>query len=71
MRSDHLSLHLSRHPRRYSIDEHSGDVFREDDDYDGLVLSIEIMDEAEADAILRVLRTMLPHWRTESEVQDG
>lgn len=69
--ADRLSLHLTPHPRRYSIDSHVGDVFREDDDYEGLVLQIEVLDEAEADLILRALRTMLPHWRTENEVLDG
>lgn len=68
--ADRLSLHLTPHPRRYSIEDIAGDVFREDDDYDGLVLQIEILDEAEADLILRALRTMLPHWKTESEVLD-
>lgn len=69
--ADRLSLHLTPHPRRYSIESLVGDVFREDDDYEGLVLQIEVLDEAEADLILRSLRTMLPHWRTENEVFDG
>lgn len=69
--ADRLSLYLTPHPRRYSIQDIAGDVFCEDDDYDGLVLTIEILDEAEADLILRALRTMLPHWRTENEVFDA
>lgn len=68
---DTLSLSLTGHPRRYSIDHHCGDVFREDDDYDGLALTIEVLSEAEAHMILHAIRTALPHWQTESEVTGG
>lgn len=71
MMPDHLSLYLKEHPRRYSIERHSGDVFREDDDFDGFALTIEVLDEGEADALLRAIRTILPHWQTENEVHDG
>lgn len=69
--TDELTVYLGAHPRRYSIDRHSGDLFRDDDDYDGLALTIEVLSQAEADAILAVIRNTLPHWQTESEVSDG
>lgn len=61
--TDLLALHLRKHPRRIAILHASGDVFEEDDDFDGMTLTIEILDEAEADAVGRALRRMLPHWR--------
>ena len=68
---DHLSLYLKDHQRRYTIKWTCGDVFREDEDFDGLALTIEVLDEAEADAILRAIKTRLPHWQTESEAHDA
>ncbi|WP_347311405.1 hypothetical protein [Defluviimonas sp. SAOS-178_SWC] len=68
---DRLSLHLTPHPRRYSVAEESGDVFRHDDDFEGFTLTIELLDEAEADAVLRALKVMMPHWKTDDEVYDG
>lgn len=61
--TDLLALHLQKLPRRYAIMHESGAVFEEDEDYDGLTLTIELRDEAEADAVARALRRTLPHWR--------
>jgi hypothetical protein len=38
-------------PRRWSVAEHSGDMFEEDDDFDGIALTIEIHSQAEWDAV--------------------
>lgn len=53
-------------PRQWSVAEHSGDCFREDDDYDGWILQIEIRDEAEAARIAAHMQGLWP-----MEASDG
>jgi hypothetical protein len=61
--TDLLKLHLHRAPRRWRVGEDSGATFAEDEDFDGHTLTIELLDEAEADMIARALRHLMPHWR--------
>lgn len=49
-------LPIAMPDRRFSIDEHSGDVFAEDDDYLGTALTLEIKTPEEAEAVLAALR---------------
>lgn len=59
---DLLKLYLHRAPRRWRVGEDSGATFAEGEDFDGHTLTIELMDEAEADMIARALRNLMPHW---------
>lgn len=52
---DGLFLPIDMAERHFSIGHESGDVFRADDDYDGLTLTIEVKSEAEATAILSTI----------------
>lgn len=52
-----------RASRRWSVHYEDGDVFDRDDDYSGYTLTVEIADEAEAEAVSDLLRARLPHWR--------
>lgn len=47
-------------PRQWSAAEHSGECFREDDDYDGWILQIELRDEAEAETLARHMQAVWP-----------
>ena len=47
-------------PRQWSVAEHSGECFREDDDYDGWILQIELRDEAEAETLARHMQAVWP-----------
>lgn len=47
-------------PRQWSVAEHSGECFREDDDYDGWILQIELRDEAEAEKVARHMQAVWP-----------
>lgn len=47
-------------PRQWSADEHSGECFATDRDYDGWILQVELRDEAEANDIAMHMDMMWP-----------
>lgn len=47
-------------PRQWSVAEHSGECFREDRDYDGWILQIELRDEADAETLARHMQAVWP-----------
>ncbi len=49
------TLPIDMKDRRFVLCDHSGDTFTENDDYDGLALTLEIKSPEEAKAILEVL----------------
>lgn len=49
------TLPIDMKDRRFVLCEHSGDTFTENDDYDGLALTLEIKSPEEAKAILDAL----------------
>jgi hypothetical protein len=55
-------IRTNRHDRvRYRFGHNSGDVFREDDDFEGTTLTIECADWNEAKDMLAAIRRMGPH----------
>jgi len=49
------TLPIDMKDRRFILCNHSGDTFTEDDDYDGLALTLEIKNQEEAKAVLDAL----------------
>ena len=49
------TLPIDMKDRRFVLCDHSGDTFTENDDYDGLALTLEVKNPEEAKAILGVL----------------
>lgn len=65
--TDLLRLHLTPAPRRWRTGQDSGATFDEGEDFDGHTLTIELLDEAEADMIARALRRLFPHWHASGD----
>ena len=42
-------------PLRYRLGDECGDIFAEDDDFDGLTLTVEVRDEAEGRRLIEAL----------------
>lgn len=56
------TIRTNRHERvRYRFGNECGDVFKEDDDFDGTTLTIECADWKEANDMLAAIRRMGPH----------
>lgn len=43
-------------PLRYRLGDECGDIFAEDDDFDGVTLTVEVRDEAEGRRLIEALR---------------
>jgi hypothetical protein len=43
-------------PLRFRLGDECGDVFADDDDFDGLTLTVEVRDEAEGRRLIEALR---------------
>lgn len=54
-----IVLPLAAAMRRWSVDEQSGDIFDIDEEFSGVVLTIELLDEAEARAVATSLLAQL------------
>lgn len=50
-----ITLPIDMKDRRFVLSDHSGDTFTENDDYDGLALTLEANSPEEAKAILEAL----------------
>jgi hypothetical protein len=61
MKPDLLSL-LGPSVRRWRIGEEYGEVFAPDVDFEGLTLTLELLDVDEAKAMVDFLVARRPHW---------
>ena len=65
---DELRPLLRPTPRRARIGEDCGDLFAEDDNFDGFTLTIELHDAQEAEALAAALPAIFPSWKVTRDV---